>query len=794
MITIQHLILLAITFLTSNNYSHAQENTKISLEEELPNQIDVFKENMLSSSDIEQDFNSDLLDIEEDFILNNYEDNDDAQPSEFNSDIKTENNDDDDDDNVDLSSKENSSINTLEKDEFNNRPESLGFRGTDPVKTILPNYKKIFYQKEDMAVSWFGSYRAESFLSRNASLLNSCNVFDRLYWSRHILDMGFNMEYGEGTYGEKVFEINMNWRSRARWGNPTIFSTTQTRTRALDEIGRNHSHGISRMIPWLREIWFEFDISKALDLTFMTKPKFKLGAFPFLVGRGIALGAAYSVGPEFLGFYTDYAIDQFAFAVNVSDSFLDEKLDFDFYVAILKSNAGGLSDTGALINTQKFGYRSCPERGPFKVNLAVASRIKWHVFNTPEIGALDIEPYFMFNHDPEQRVEFTADAESKLFTLGFATEYVGNQFEFGFDYASNMGRQKVFGWDRNQNAIENRNGSPTIVSSHVIANVNPLNPVNATNETISNISKYRAINSKVTINDQLEIKPYGTEAQALIDTANTGEEFNGKPLGVIENYSASVHAPVGNTELQDTLFNSKSRFRNSYINRYEGWMIVGDAAWWPVEKTLRLAITSGISSGDSNPNEENFDGSYGGFIPLQEYYYGKRVRSVFFLGSGSRFNRPLSQPRNNLQAPSRFASVVNNFSNVALLGGGILWQPETEKTFSVNTNTIAYWQPYPGRRFDPIANKDLEELSDPYLGLEINTFLEYYLFKNTKLYLVTSAFIPGIHFTQIKGRPINPEQEERLNRFNRTSIKGLPIPNIGDDAGFTFNVGLDIKF
>ena len=37
------------------------------------------------------------------------------------------------------------------------------------------------------------------------------------------------------------------------------------------------------------------------------------GAFPFELGRGIALGTAYAVDASDLGFYSENAIDQYAF-------------------------------------------------------------------------------------------------------------------------------------------------------------------------------------------------------------------------------------------------------------------------------------------------------------------------------------------------------------------------------------------------------------------------------------------------------------------------------------------------
>lgn len=677
---------------------------------------------------------------------------------------------------------------------------------------VLQSLSAHTFSDGDILVNMTGRYRPESFFGKNVSLLNNCNRFDKLFWARHTFDMGCLVSYGHKTYGKEVLTFKVDWRNKARWGDPTsIASTTQTETRSLDEIGRSHSHAFPRLISWLREIWLEYDIAQALGLTFSTKPIFKLGAFPFEVGRGIALGSAYAVGPEFLGFYNDGAIDQFAFGAKISDVFLQDTVAFDFYVGLLQNRAGSLGQTGALLLTQEYGRRDCPERGPYKINFVTASRVKWTVFDTPKMGKFIVEPYAVFNHDPEQRVEFSADSESKLFTLGCAAEYVGDRYELGFDYAVNMGRQRVKGWDRNINQLENRNGRPVVVNSHVYANINP-EDVTQVIINKNDPTKFKAVNAKNTVSaapasaacvesDAL-VQSYGKTAQALIESSVQDAQFNGAALGQVENYSDAVVAPMPNNgsscpdiTYKDILFNAPDRYRNEYTNAYAGWMFVGDAAVWLIEKKLRLAITGGVTSGDANPNEINMDGTYSGFIPLQEIYSGKRVQSVFLLGSGGQLNRPLSQPRNNRQEPSGFASAVNGFTNLVLVGGGALWKPETgSRKVSINPNILAFWQQFPGFKFDAMKGKDTDEMASSYLGLELNIFFDYMMFENTKLFIVSSLFVPGKHFSDIKGRPITSSQEQRLNRFNRTSITGAPIPNIGDDYAFTFNIGMEVKF
>ena len=64
-----------------------------------------------------------------------------------------------------------------------------------------------------------------------------------------------------------------------------------------------------------------------LHLGFESNHSFTVGAFPFELGRGISLGAAYAIGPGPLGFYSDGMIDQFAFGFKFSGEIVPDVLN-----------------------------------------------------------------------------------------------------------------------------------------------------------------------------------------------------------------------------------------------------------------------------------------------------------------------------------------------------------------------------------------------------------------------------------------------------------------------------------
>jgi hypothetical protein len=621
----------------------------------------------------------------------------------------------------------------------------------------------------DMEYAFFGGFKEEMFFGDRISLLNKNELADKTWYCRHILDLKIGLNYGKKTYNGSLVECLFALRNKGIWGDPeSIARTTESPVKILDVVTGGHRHAIPRHLFWMREGWMKFDLTKMMGFTLTNDHTLTLGAFSFQLGRGIALGDAYAVGPELLGYYTEVNVDQYAFGAKVSGEIIKDKLYYDIYGGILQNKSSTLAETGRIILAQEYGRRANGERGFGKVNFVVASRLQWWPIYSEKYGSLMIEPYALFNDDPEQKVEFVADATSKLGTLGLATEYLHDRFEFGFEYAQNVGQQRVKGWDRNhiQLAVDPTTGFMNEVNSHVLD----------------------AHGNKIVFN------PSNKSLTSTIETTFQNESQNDQPIG----FNASqVTTGAGNTlEVVNNveLFNANNRFRNPYVNSYEGWMFVADMSAWIYKKDLQLALAVGITSGDDDPNEISENGEFDGFISLQEIYSGKRVQSAFVLGGAGKLKRSLSAPT-SIQAPNRFARVVDNFSNLIFCGMGFTWNPvDWKKEFSFNPNILAYWQEKPIRKFDAKTQMELPQLASTFLGVEANLFSYYYPVDELKVYFVGSIFFPGKHYTDIEGKPFTPAQAAALNRFNATGFNAERVPNISDNAAFTSNFGVEFKF
>ncbi|MEX0940331.1 MAG: hypothetical protein WDZ41_03150 [Candidatus Babeliales bacterium] len=603
-------------------------------------------------------------------------------------------------------------------------------------------------------------FKPESFYLKNANRLNNDIAADKLIISRSTIDYNIDLLYGKEWYGYDIAEFFLSFRNKAVWGNlDSNAQTTEMNLRLLEAVFGNHRHLITRHIVWIRELWLKFCINDALSLDFDKKHYFTLGAFPFELGRGISLGNAFAVGPRVLGFYSDNAIDQYAFGFKLSGDLKPGCLSYDLYNAIVENRGDSFTRTGEKIRGQQFGHRLQQERGPGNLNFIVASRIKWFPIN--EEGRLvALEPYALYNNAPEQIVEFPSDASSKLATFGLAGEFVIDNLAWGFDTGINVGRQVVHGWDRNDVEFENRDGVVTLVNSRVRDN--------------------NAQGSKT-------IYVPNSPAQQIINTSAEDASQNGQLIG-----------QVNGTQL----FNDINRFRNPYVNSYKGWMFVGDAAYTlNSSKSLKIAGTVGVASGDrnpnqdlNNPNESNVDGDFKGFIPLQELYSGSRVQSVFFLGGTGRAPRPLSVPtaRNVL---NRIPSQISGFTNLIFIGSALHWYPKyKDRTFTIRPNILAYWQQKATSAWDRATNMSSTMLARNYLGLELNAFTDAELFDSCKLYAIGSVFIPGSHFVDIKGTPLTRDELRFLERRDVTGITNDNNPLLNDDIAFTINLGIECRF
>ncbi len=646
------------------------------------------------------------------------------------------------------------------------------------VVNQLEHYKpKLTFDWGNLTGKFQIKYKPEFFYAKNANLLNNNNRADRIIFWRSTIDVNIGLDYGKETYCKDVLNFFATIRNKARWGVPgSVARTSKTSLKLLDVKCLDHEHFLNRQIMWIRELWLRFSINDAFSLPFHGQHDFTIGSFPFELGRGISLGAAFAVNPGVLGFFSDNTIDQYAFGFKLSGDLGVGKSTYDIYTAILENKSDTLRSNVENIYNQRFNFQTDPERGSGHINFVTAARIRWFLVQE-EDSSMIFEPYVMVNSVPETKVDFPADSKAVLGTFGLAAEFVMGNFEFGFDTARNLGKQSVFGWDRNEAAFENFQSFPSEVNAQVFI-VDEMDPDNC--ETNSG---------------KVPFVP-GSDAQDLIDDSGHFGSAS-KNCEILDGLIPDPRDPTQMIRIR----NSINRFRNNYGNILKGWMIVFDGGYWFREHTMRVAVGGGVASGDENPNfdlddpnNSKVDGDFKGFIGLQEIYTGNRIQSVFLLGGAGRIPRILSKPRGR-NVINKFPSRTSGFTNLIFVGASYYWTETICGHFmEIRPNVFSFWQYRATKAFDRMTGESSDEFARNHLGVEVNAFTSFELIKDFKLYVIGSAFVPGAHYADIKGTPLEKAHQKLLDCACKNNIDRDTLPLLGDDPAWTINMGLEFRF
>lgn len=632
-----------------------------------------------------------------------------------------------------------------------------------PAGPSIPLAKKesLKFQFGDSSFELIPKVRMEAFIARNTALFNNDNPTDRiLIPGKFTLDFISIYKYGQQTFGHDAIRFRATIRTKGTFGDPdSIASTAEATIKDLETVVGSHSHPLARYFCWVREAWIDICLNDAFHVPFFSKEqRFTVGIFPFSLGRGISLGSSYAVDPDFIGYYSPSAVDQFAPGARIYGD-LSKTLGYDLYFAITQNRSDTFSNVNAQINGQLIGHRYDQARGFGKINWIVAGRFRWTPVQA-DCAQIYLEPYALYNDEREQRVEFLGDANGKLGTFGLAMESQFGDFEFGFDAAFNIGRQQVLAVDRNTIVKESREGTVVQANSHVKASAGSSAP---------DISGKKAL--------------FRTANQQVIDVSAQGVAYNGQPIS-------------------SALTNDINRFRSCYNNVYKGKMAVMDMAYtFRCFNNLKVAATAGVATGDENPNKDledpndsRVDGDYRGFIGLQETYSGKRVQSAFVLSGAGSLPRVLSFPSDEVSEQT--PSTTSRFTNIIFVGGGFTFKGQCpwSQPWSINPNVLAYWQQHRTKFFDKTINESSpDKYAARFLGVEYNVFFDVIMFDDFKGFIVASAFVPGSHYKDIRGKPINRDQAKYLDALSDNGV-APKRPLLGDNAAFFINAGFEYKF
>ncbi|MCK4499587.1 hypothetical protein KAU11_03770, partial [Candidatus Babeliales bacterium] len=484
--------------------------------------------------------------------------------------------------------------------------------------TKIEGIKKGVISSGDGLLTLGGKLKEDYSFAKNPVFLNN-DLPDSYSYARTIVELSGDYRWGAEKYGHDAMVAHSVLRHKGYWGDATSSVRTASSTIALNETSLGeHYHESTKPFAWFKELWFATSVDALCNVHNAGTHTIKAGYFPFMFGRGIALGDGYGTPKDFLGVYqrvNDYNAPGFLYA----GSLYENKFGYDLYYAKFEDN----STSPRQVLSQSKAHR-----------LDVTENKSWagsgnddelwgvQVWIKPTdggmLGKAYVAPYIFLNSARDKKIEMVADSRSDLITIGCALEYECGGFECGGEVAFNRGKEHVYAVDRNKVTVA-RDATTGILKeyySHILdASAGSVVPVVA------------------------DLK---TELQT--DLHRRDASFDAEGI---------------------TYYNASDRIREAYDNKYRGWMGVWDMAYTLKHPNIKFAISCGWVSGDANPNATEIDKEYAGFVGLNELYSGKRVKSVFML-DGRTLKRPLTF--NEGTSKMQFAGEDGSFTDMRFLG------------------------------------------------------------------------------------------------------------------------------
>ena len=615
-----------------------------------------------------------------------------------------------------------------------------------------------------------GSIRIEHFLYDRNALFND-KVPDQWGGFKQTTSILFNIIYGQKKYGHRAAEAFMDLRNKHKWGVVGVykFTTPHELSIAGASIGE-HTHRNARPTPWFKESWLNLSLNSIFKLDSKNLHFFKIGWFPFSLGRGIAFGDAYATVYEYLGLFSYFA-DASAPGILFHGDIVKDRLSYDLYYSKFEDNTIWITETFNTLKMYHIGRKYTPWSGVGKDDELWAARLKWKAIKSEKAGELEFEPYVYFNEASDQKVEFKKDVKTQLGAAGLSINYKNKNFEFGAEGAFNFGKEKLYAIDRNRIVYKkNDNGLLEQRYDHVVTQ----DPNVVPNPSAAVVTKDNATyvnNTAASLENKHEVMP------------GSG------------------------------LYNAWNRKRPAYKNDLRGWMFVTDMCYTIDSWGLNIATEFGYFSGDEDPHylskniDMQYDKNHEMFVGLHELYQGRKVLSAFFLGERE-LTFPLSLEKGEKEVDGYRAAWKSTalLNDLLYWGVGLTWEPKRFKSRSLELkpNLMFFWKDKKSYKYvlDP-ANPDLGHVSNTdkasnFLGTEFNIYFSVDLLKDLTLFGVLSWFFPGGFYKDIKGVPVGG-YGGYLGDFYRDNFEGDPKANpldyrLSDDMAMFTNITIKYVF
>lgn len=693
--------------------------------------------------------------------------------------------------------------------------------GDEPDETRL---SQIQLKSEKMAFYIGGRLKDEAFIYNRVNTLRK-DISDQNDFIRHRMNIDFLFDQRARSLQKKptsqAFIRLTNYLFWQKDSNYMPLAIDEITSPDLPNITLAKNVRVKNFLPLLfvEQAWFKLNFDTFTDLCKNNPTMLKVGYFPYIVGRGVTMGFHDDLAVDYLGWAGDGGFTRYPVMPPgvLFHTQLNRNFAWDVYFNLWRETNASLSDT--LLPARADRLNDGPSRGTGKDRVTWATRFDY--VNSDEcFGDILAQPYFVYVDAPEQGIEFSADASSKLFTTGMMVDWSSKGWHVNVEAAGQFGRQHVHAIDRNvqQLGINRSDGTVAAQLSHVFLDT-PGSPV------ITN----GGVNVAAREIDTLTIPPANFDVfepqnltDLIVDTP-TNRNLSRQGLAVLKADGKAATLPGPLNIVNSTEFGN-ARFRNPYRLGYNGFMALADVSYDFECQPLKVAGAAGYISGDQYPYNEERSRSYDGFIPLRSRYRGLDVQN-FLIFDRLVIPRPLNISNRTLYAFNN----IKDLSNLAFLGAGLTWFPLAERRrMAVTTDIMFLWEAASlhkwdknGTHPDPTIEIQLKRLRnqtqspgpiDPstgqpnynnnptlfkgwqsaqkasqMLGTEIDIKMIYRIIDHCDFLIRFSLFFPGQLYKDLDGQP-----NILLQRYDKQGI--LHYESLGSSAALAGVFGLNYRF
>jgi len=173
-------------------------------------------------------------------------------------------------------------------------------------KSATAGIKEPFVIKRgDCELTFGGKLKIENKFFNDMTLFNN-KIPDQAMFFKQGINLNADLVYGKEKFGYKAVELFADLQYKGIWARGTRYADRNSDPTgpALVKVSQSyvgtHDHVTGKSMPWFDEAWLQFSPNAAIGHDDTCLHTIKLGWFPFVLGRGIALGAVYGVNKQFL--------------------------------------------------------------------------------------------------------------------------------------------------------------------------------------------------------------------------------------------------------------------------------------------------------------------------------------------------------------------------------------------------------------------------------------------------------------------------------------------------------------